>query len=162
VLGVEGDFDWADLDSYAQIVYAPAAPYLGRTDTLSYSVDWFGTVRGRLGYAWDNLLLYATGGLAYGRVASTYHAVLSDQTIYDGAVAKRRSGWALGAGGEWAFSGNWSGRAEYLHIDLGSFDYNAGQVGNPLFAWHNDVETKVDVVRFGVNYRFDDLLADLD
>ncbi len=89
-------------------------------------VDYLGTARVRLGYSWDRTLLYATGGLAYARAA-----VLG--------VHDTDTGYALGAGIEWAFAPNWSAKVEYM---FHGFDNNI--IG--------DID--ISTIKFGVNYRF--------
>jgi outer membrane immunogenic protein len=104
--------------------------------------DWLGTVRGRAGYAFDRFLPYVTGGVAFGDInASTPGFAGASQT---------NLGWTLGAGMEVAILGNWSAKAEYLHVDLGSF--NCGLSCGPTFT--DNVSLREELVRGGVNYRF--------
>jgi outer membrane immunogenic protein len=84
-------------------------------------VDYIGTVRGRLGYTWDRVMVYGTGGLAYAKA--------SVAGIHD-----TETGYALGAGIEWAFAPNWSAKVEYMYHDIDAFE--------------------ASTVKFGVNYRF--------
>jgi outer membrane immunogenic protein len=101
-------------------------------------MQWFGTGRGRLGYAgWDRWLPYVTGGLAYGNIKAT-PAVGSD-------FSKTKFGWTVGGGVEYALLANWTTKLEYLYADLGSF--SGGVPGN-------DVTFKTHLVRAGLNYRF--------
>ena len=95
-------------------------------NATSDKLDWFGTVRGRLGFlATPTFLLYGTGGLAYGRVASaTVNSFTATPDIYTGSTSTTRAGWTAGAGGEWMFAPNWSAKAEYLYVDLGTVGYN--------------------------------------
>ena len=97
--------------------------------TAGFTVDWFGTTRVRLGYAWDRMMLYGTGGISYGGTDATSGHV----------------GWAAGVGLEWAFAPRWSAKIEYLYVDLGDEIL-------PLFA--APVSVDFSTVRFGVNYRF--------
>ena len=143
------------------------------TATTQYEAKilWFGTARGRVGYAADGLLLYGTGGLAYGRVkvtgTNTVTGVVTecifvggcDTNPFAAATAFDRSkvkiGWTLGAGIEGAFAHlrNWTWKFEYLYLDLGSLDASAvtpfGTVGttHTRFTDH--------VVRLGLNVRLD-------
>ncbi|KAI96005.1 porin [Rhodomicrobium udaipurense JA643] len=106
------------------------------------STDWFGTLRGRLGYAFGNTLLYGTGGFAYGGVNQklTYADVLfsNDDT---------RTGWTAGAGIEYKVSGNWSLKGEYQYVDFGKEDLSsaAGTIEGP--------ETSFHTAKIGLNYR---------
>jgi outer membrane immunogenic protein len=93
-------------------------------------IDWFGTVRGRFGYAAGPVLAYATGGLAYGEV-NRYGNVVGQTAFALGGgpvnsfagsynASSTKTGWTLGGGVEGQLSRNWSVKAEYLYIDLGS------------------------------------------
>ena len=104
--------------------------------------DWLGTVRGRLGYSFDRFLPYFTGGLAAGNIQATAPG-------FAGAT-QTNLGWTVGAGIEVAIVGNWSAKAEYLHVDLGSF--NCGLACGPFTP--DNVSLKEDLVRGGVNYKF--------
>jgi outer membrane immunogenic protein len=120
VLGVEADLQYSGISSDV------------------YEQDYFGTVRARVGFAFDQFLLYGTGGLAYGK--STYElAGLSND--------KTSTGWAFGAGGEYAVSPNITLRAEYMYLDLGSETYQT--VAGPL-----EIGSTTNLLRAGVNYKF--------
>jgi outer membrane immunogenic protein len=107
--------------------------------TDNSKLDWFGTLRGRLGITSDRWLLYATGGLAYGDVKQSGNAqpanpfpgvagISNAPFLWNHSTTK--VGWAIGAGVENAISGNWSWKIEYLYIDLGNVTANAsGGIG---------------------------------
>lgn len=105
VLGVEADADWSGVGGTTLAACAPGC---------TTQNDWLGTLRGRLGYAFDRFLPYVTGGLAAGDVRAT--------TPGFAGASQTNLGWTLGAGLEVAIAGNWSAKAEYLHVDLGSFN----------------------------------------
>ena len=133
VYGLEGDISWSDLR--------------GSTTTLcptgcETSNSWLGTVRGRIGYAFDRFLPYATGGVAFGDINA-------DRPGF-GSASETRAGWTVGGGIEFALVGNWTAKAEYLHVDLGSIDCGIS-CGAPFT---NDVSFKADIIRGGFNYRF--------
>jgi outer membrane immunogenic protein len=112
------------------------APEVVKTSIVSTStLDYLGTVRGRLGYLTPTFLLYGTGGLAYGGVkaSTTIGQTNNDCTFFPGtclqgstapggAFSHTRAGWTAGAGLEWMFAQKWSAKAEYLHYDLGQRD----------------------------------------
>jgi outer membrane immunogenic protein len=107
-------------------------------------MDWFGTARGRVGFAFDRALVYGTGGFAWG------HNKVSAAGLAGGVSENHtHTGWTVGGGLEYAFSPNWSAKAEYLYLDLGSHNYFGA-----LAAPGVDVDLKVHTVKFGINYRF--------
>ena len=109
----------------------------------TWKFPWFGTARGRIGYAPDNWLLYFTGGLVYGQTKS-------DVTSPTGTLSESttRVGWTLGGGAEVPISAKWTAKLEYLYMSLGSRIF----FQNTAFA----VDTKLrdNVLRLGVNYKF--------
>jgi outer membrane immunogenic protein len=123
---------------------------------LNQKIDWFGTVRGRVGVlATPTLLLYATGGLAYGEVNSS-------ATI--GAVPVGFSstntdvGYTVGAGVEGVIGGNWTAKLEYLYVDLGrasgSFTTAIPAFGGGFVTSNYSSRITDNVLRVGVNYKF--------
>jgi outer membrane immunogenic protein len=129
VFGIETDLDWASIKGSG-------------TDLLAGSVDtknnYLGTLRARLGYAWDSVMLYATGGLAYGNLKST--SVFGDSSTTS-------AGWTLGGGLEFALTGPWTAKVEYLYVDLGDAPTAPGALtGGGRFS--------TNIVRAGLNYRF--------
>jgi outer membrane immunogenic protein len=133
VLGIEGDVDWSGVSG--TIVTNCAAGCATQN-------DWLGTVRGRVGYSFDRFLPYITGGLAAGNIKAT--------TPGFAGATQTNLGWTIGAGLEVAIVGNWSAKAEYLHIDLGNF--NCGLACG--LATTDNVSFQADLVRGGVNYKF--------
>jgi outer membrane immunogenic protein len=118
----------------------------------------FGTLRGRLGYALGQWLPYVTGGWAWGRHQLTTTCPTSCSSFGDPATSsdtKTHNGWVIGAGLEYAINQNWSVKAEYLHLDLGSERYNIQVDFDDLVPSGLDSgNLKIDVVKFGLNYRF--------
>jgi len=126
-------------------------------------LSWFGTVRGRLGVTvTPDLLLYGTGGLAYGRVeaSANSHRLLGDGSLaaeFPASVSKTKVAWTAGAGAEWMFAHNWSTKLEYLYVDLGSESATSNPLvqidGPPLqvgYTWR----FRKNIARVGVNYHF--------
>jgi outer membrane immunogenic protein len=160
VWGIEADFQGASIKDDA----VATLPYLGLstvTVAAESKIDWFGTVRGRVGYAFDRVLVYATGGLAYGNIK---HSIAWADTFPPGFIASAsrdttRAGWVVGGGVEWAFAPNWSLKGEYQFIDLGKHSLTAQEttlagVLQPFFLSTDDVRTQFHTARLGVNYRF--------
>ncbi|MGL4264491.1 MAG: outer membrane protein [Afipia sp.] len=102
-----------------------------------FSNPWFGTVRGRVGYAFNSVLLYGTGGLAFGALKAQLPGGLSESNT--------SAGWTVGAGAEFAINQNWSAKVEYLYIDLSEKNFLMTGMSNGY---------QFSTVRVGVNYRF--------
>jgi outer membrane immunogenic protein len=122
VFGVEGDIQAAGADD----TFAP----------WKFSNPWFGTLRGRAGYAFSNVLFYGTAGLAFGELRAQTFGWTESHTS---------AGWTIGAGAEVMFAPNWSAKLEYLYIDLSTSQFAITGVSNGYSA---------SVVRAGVNYHF--------
>ena len=122
---------------------------------LTQKIDWFGTFRGRIGIlATPKVLLYTTGGLAYGEVNSSE----TIGVLPGFSSSTTNVGWTLGAGIEGVIGGNWTARIEYLYIDLGNV---SGSFVTPLIAPSGAFATSSysshitdNIVRVGVNYKF--------
>jgi outer membrane immunogenic protein len=136
VLGIEGDYDWSSVKGTAAC----------GAFVCELSNPWLGTLRGRAGYAFDRWLPYLTAGAAFGRVKLTSTSPLL--TVSESS--KTQTGWTAGAGLEYAFTGNWSAKLEYLYVDLGSFDCSATCGG----VAPNNVSFRENIVRAGLNYKF--------
>ncbi|MFT4116477.1 outer membrane protein [Bradyrhizobium sp.] len=152
VFGLEADIQGAGIKQSVGISRAAVVGLLPTFSTGSSELDWFGTVRGRIGYAWNTVLLYATGGLAYGGVSdSASSATVPPPPAGFGSNGATRVGWTAGAGVEWAFTPNWTLKGEYLHVDLGSS--NTTVVFPADFLVYR-FQHQYDMVRIGVNYKF--------
>ena len=118
LLGLESDIQFSS-ERGSGDVCAAACP-AGFVFTRDYKLDWFGTARGRVGFLpADRLLLYVTGGLAYGGFSGSSWTLPLDI----GTWSQTSVGWTVGAGVEAALGNNWSVKFEYLYMDLG----NAGR-----------------------------------
>lgn len=158
VIGLEGDVSKVSLNSSDAAVGNLAAPLVG---TMAYDIDqrlsWLATLRARLGYAASGgLLIYATGGLAIGRIeSSTFVQFSSAGDTYTGSLSDTRAGWAFGGGFERAINRNWSLKADILWIDLGSARYvSPERTGFPGFSYTTRTEFQEVVARIGINYKF--------
>lgn len=138
VLGVEADIQGAgfDDDRTCGLTTGPACT------SYNQKIDWFGTVRGRVGLATGPVLSYFTGGFAYGNVKTTFS---DPNTGLSETFGSTRTGWTLGSGVEAALGGNWTGKIEYLYLDLGN------QSGVGVHAFSSDV--RAHTFRAGLNYR---------
>jgi outer membrane immunogenic protein len=131
VFGLEGDLSWADMDGSTTFA-APAY-------TVSADNRWFGTLRGRVGVALDQVLIYGTGGAAFTSIKATDSLGFSDSNTH--------TGWTLGGGLELALTDNLSAKAEYLYADFGSKRYTLGD--GPV-----GMDYDAHIIRAGLNYRF--------
>lgn len=142
VFGVEADVNYADVSGSKLI---PST-----TVTATNTLEWFGTVRGRIGYAFDRVMPYVTGGFAFGKNKLEVRDVATNVLVTDFATHR---GWAFGGGVEVAAGANWSAKVEYLHVDLGSKNsYLADTIGGAGSFMSADL--KFGLVRGGINYRF--------
>lgn len=158
VLGVEADLQWSGVDgellaggNYATPIGIPAIADVNATT----SIEWFGTLRARAGYGWDRVLVYATGGAAYGKVA--WQADVSLSAPGFGFADSIRAddiqwGWTAGAGVEYALTDLWLLRAEYLFIHLGTQTLSLSP--NPILTGSVDVQTGLHLGRVAVSYKF--------
>jgi outer membrane immunogenic protein len=147
--------------------------------TSTRKLDYLGTVRGRVGYlVTPALLVYGTGGLAYGNVkasttitqsnndcAFSAFSCIQSATSTGGAVSQMLAGWTAGAGLEWLFARQWSAKVEYLHYDLGSVTFNNGLLvtnsgtlalagGPAIVSSTSSTPFRGDLVRAGVNFHW--------
>lgn len=129
----------------------------GVTTNYEAKIEWFGTVRGRVGYVFDRrILLYATAGLAYGRVSisGTSTDTLGSTTLGSTAFSNAdvNTGWTAGAGVEGAaWDPRWTWKVEYLYVDLGTVD---SAVSSGLTTTHIATKFTDNIVRAGLNFHF--------
>jgi outer membrane immunogenic protein len=152
VLGVEADINFGSIkrDPFVAPMTDLGSP-IGGSYQAHEQIKWFGTARGRIGFTPTNQwLVYATGGLAFGRV--DYSALTSFPLIqYAGSENATKSGWTLGAGTEVAMGNNWSAKVEYLYYDLGSKRLNAASPLALQYTVQTDFATRGNLVRVGLN-----------
>jgi len=158
VLGVEADMQAAGLSGTSAGLGAGGSNPLG---VAHQTVDWFGTLRGRVGWtATPTLLLYATGGLAVGGGGGRFSYLNGGNNSADAFDAPTHLGFAAGGGLEWAFAPEWSAKLEYLYVDLGRrpgyFANQTDAAGDPVpnVAGLGGFKDNFHVVRVGLNYHF--------
>jgi outer membrane immunogenic protein len=146
VFGAEADWQWSDLTGNSGTITG-FAPAVG--NSMSSTVKWYGSARGRLGLALDHWLFYGTAGWAFGDWSTSY-------TRSGGAVsnftnsASSHNGWTAGAGVEYAFTNYLTGRVEYRYTDLGTSTFtdvpsDSGEAGNKV---------TIQDVRAGLAFKF--------
>jgi outer membrane immunogenic protein len=121
VIGVEGDGDWAD--------FGNGGVCAGCTGTD----NWLATARGRVGFAWDRVLLFGTGGGAF--------------TEALGTGSGTQTGWTAGGGIEVGITENFTAKVEYLYVDFGNTSCTVGGVACSL-------DFTANLIRGGLNYKF--------
>jgi outer membrane immunogenic protein len=138
VVGLEGDFSWTGLKG-------SGVDSIG--EAINTNVQWTSTVTGRVGAAFDRLLLYAKGGLALAQDQSSL-------TDLGGNLATSnvlRTGWTAGVGIEYALSENWSAKIEYDYLGFGAQTLN---FNTPLESVSSNASLNVQEIKAGINFRF--------
>jgi outer membrane immunogenic protein len=190
VIGVQAGYNWevahswvigfeADFQGTGQKGTNTPPPIVNTTSTagilstttqngvsMDQMLDGFGTARARFGFVpWDHLMLYVTGGAAFGEVVATATSnVTTSSTLFGTPLgttttlssanfANWRLGWTVGGGAEWVLSGPWTAKLEYLFVDLGSYSNTVPANPTVPSTLINSHMTD-NIVRVGINYRF--------
>ncbi len=167
VAGIEADIDAAHIASSTSACFT-ALIGITACGTRGTDVKDLGTVRGRLGYAFNNILLYGTGGWAWGHGTNTTQincigpgcpgtSAVPPTSPAPASVDVSPNGWAAGGGVEWAFLQNWTLRAEYLHLQFGAVTEDRSKSGffpSLVITTHVSSNVGIDLVRVGLNYQF--------
>ncbi|MFG1480986.1 outer membrane protein [Xanthobacter sp. V4C-4] len=157
VIGVEADAAWADISGSGAYFNGVANSCIQSNDACHSKIDALGTITGRLGVAFDRVLVYGKGGAAW---ASVSHSagntdLLAPAFNYAADANSTRWGWTVGAGVEYAVTNNWSAKIEYNYVDLGSnearFNFAPATFINPYVA---TVDQSLQLLKVGINYRF--------
>ena len=161
VLGLEADVSWTGMDASGR--FTTVAPNFTTWD-IDSELNVFGTVRTRLGFTTGSLLIYGTGGLAWGQTdtsqATNWFPPANPDVGGRTSGKTNHIGYAVGAGVEWMMSPNWTLKSEYLYVDLGKENYALKGTTKPdndvpyieTFATDLDFHT----IRVGLNYKFGD------
>jgi opacity protein-like surface antigen len=173
VVGVEADWDWThtryNFCRQTDVSSSACNDNGDGFESIGSRTDWLGTARARAGVTLDGILLYGTGGAAWGRVVTT----LSQSCLVVGCgtvsllpqaasstSTTDKMGWVAGVGAEYALSTNWSAKAEWLYIDLGTINNSLTTAGSGLgiplglqtTTWSRS--ERYDELHIGVNYKF--------
>lgn len=179
VVGFETDFDWSDIrgSGSSGLVFPAGLALIPGTMNPDRKVEWFGTVRGRVGFLpTDALLIYGTGGFAYGRVKEnvslngaaganivgigTGFVCTTSTNCFVGSSSRTGTGWTAGGGVEYAIWNNLSVKAEYLYVNLGggdNFNVVAQSTGGPVTPSSFTTgfgRTEFHTIRGGLNWKF--------
>ncbi|MDQ2868242.1 MAG: porin family protein [Verrucomicrobiota bacterium] len=159
VVGAEADFFGADMSQGAITGVTLNGRQFGGL-TANQDIDWFGTVRARLGYlAAPKVLLYATGGFAYADIKDSAD-VGSSFVSYPASSRETQTGWTAGGGVEYKIGCHWSVKAEYLYFDVGDRTLVGSEVRNLRsqeggnFATAYRFDGTFHTVTVGLNYQF--------
>jgi outer membrane immunogenic protein len=145
VFGIEGDGDWTNLKGNSGSTCGAISAVVPPPAACQTQSEWLATVRGRVGYAFDRILLYGTAGAAFGNVQTG----LNPPATFDSSV---EAGWTAGAGLEFGLAQNWTAKVEYLFVDLPNGSCTT--VGNCAGAAGSIVSFDESIVRAGVNFKF--------
>jgi outer membrane immunogenic protein len=137
VLGVEGDFDWTNLKGSGTDSFG---------DSINTKTEWTSTATGRVGAAFDRLLVYGKGGIAFAQDRSSINSLFGGSA----STSQTRTGWTAGAGLEYALDRNWSAKLEYDYLGFGSQTLNLATT--PAYA--SNASLNVQEVKAGINYHF--------
>lgn len=154
VVGLEADIQGSGIsDKFSKTITAAGIPFAtsGKSD-----ITWFGTLRPRVGYAWDRILVYGTGGLAFGGVDYRVSGDAGALGRVDMKSDDTRVGWTAGAGIEYAFLDNWSTKLEYKYVNFGKDKVSGVVVGGPgdgTVVTTNET-AQFHAVSLGINYKF--------
>src|SRR5258708_25215690 len=164
VLGVEGEASWTSLKGSNK---DPSYANINQSQT-----DFVGILGGRIGYAWDRVLLYGKAGGAW---ANDKYSVFSGKTFTVGngspapvtvtsgtlvdAATVNRFGYMLGAGVEYALTPHWSVKAEYEYLDFGRQRTTLTPTTTIVSPFDEDIRQRIQIAQIGVNYKFDPTLA---
>jgi outer membrane immunogenic protein len=164
VVGLEADIAYSAMKGDGSVsTNFLAFAYPPMTTTQTGKVTWLGTLRPRAGWLWTpSMLVYATGGLAYGGVkASTDISVDLPGACptgfffcSTGSLSQVRAGWTVGGGAEWLLGSRWSARVDYLYFDLGRASYPIVSTLNGSEVMRAEATFNGHIVRVGLNYHF--------
>jgi outer membrane immunogenic protein len=168
VFGIETDAQWTGQKGNTTVLCAVAGCFptavaagTGVSAGITDQLEWFGTFRGRGGIlVTPSVLLYATGGLAYGSVKTDLALAGFTATgiplVVGGSVSSEKFGWTIGGGVEAMFAGNWSAKIEYLYMDLGSISNSVVLPTASGFPLGANVTSRItdSIIRGGISYHF--------
>ncbi|MCJ2077755.1 porin family protein [Methylobacterium sp. E-016] len=168
VVGIEADAQYTDLQRRrTETIFNPAFNPNVLTNSYRTELNYLGTVRGRIGYAFNRVFVYGTGGFAYGDVTQSVTFQTGAPVTYAARRSSMETGYAYGGGIEYALptesflnffrASAVTIKGEYLRYDLGSrnlFVANVGPAGTPGIGYISRLSTEGSLARAGINYKF--------
>jgi outer membrane immunogenic protein len=139
VIGLEGDFDWTGLKG-------SSADSIG--DQIGTKTEWTATATGRVGAAFDRLLVYGKGGIAFAQNRNTFTDAFG---VSAASTNNTRTGWTAGAGLEYALTQNWTAKLEYDYLGFGKETLN---FATPNIIYASNASLNVQEIKAGINYKF--------
>jgi outer membrane immunogenic protein len=160
VVGIEGDFSWSGVKGEGTVGPIESTPvpglFPGSFATSTHEVAWVGTLRGRAGVAFDRLMIYVTGGLAWASLKTTADEVFLTPVSNPGSFDSTRIGWVGGVGLEYAVTYNWIVRGEYLYHQFAGDTFIGARL--PVLAGagveYTTGRTNLSVARLALSYKF--------
>jgi outer membrane immunogenic protein len=141
LVGIEGDISWTDMNT--------RGPTSGGVEIATVDVEYLASLRARLGYTIQSLLIYVTGGAAWGQFTDANFFLGGTQFGED--LEHRESGWTVGLGAEYPLGPQWTMKFDYLH-----YEFDGVESPNAFPFWgigRDHFETDVDTIRAGINFR---------
>jgi outer membrane immunogenic protein len=159
VLGAEADLDWANIRGSDAFTTSFPPAFVPGAFSSGQNLNWLGTIRGRFGYTpTSQWLFYVTGGIAFGQVGYNLAFAFPGSNDFHGiSSTNMEAGWTIGVGTEWAFTNNWSVKAEYLYVDMSNsnqMSFPAGRAANLATNLIETFQNRYNIVRVGINYKF--------
>lgn len=164
VVGLEGTFDYLGLrdSSDHDFQFVPGDGGNVITTRQSYGTDYVATVAPRIGYAWNRLLFFATGGVAFGNVDFFQKVVELDNGMkQENSTDDTEVGWMVGGGLQYCLTKHWSARVDYRYTDLSCADFSTSGEPRPArpadfsgFTGHHEAFLSFHSVAFGLAYKF--------
>lgn len=162
LVGIESDLQYARIQGTTTGVFTNPSGTMPISGTANFNIDWFGTLRGRVGMMADGWMLFATGGLAYGRVGYNLSAIETGglalfQTML--SASETKYGYVAGAGVEYAFAPNLILKGEYQYINLGPIGATApvtpigGGAPTGETATLRAIDAAFHTIRLGLNWK---------
>jgi outer membrane immunogenic protein len=148
VLGIEGDVNWVNGKTSATFV----PPTVGAPVIATSDLDWMATIRGRVGLAFSQFLIYGTGGVAFAHFSDNWGFAFLGANEFSNS--ETRTGWVAGAGIEYMFARNWTVKVEGLYADFGSTDLTVLNPGGQSGPYTSRFQHTVTIARAGLNWKW--------
>ncbi|MEI6241927.1 MAG: outer membrane beta-barrel protein [Chlamydiota bacterium] len=156
IIGLETDFNYSSL-KYCH--FKKLVEFDDGDQSISFTekhkINWFGTVRPRIGVGFKSFDLYVTGGFAYGHIKGR-SLITNNADFYAGSESKVKTGWTVGGGSDISLNDTWSLKLEYLFLDFKkiSFTNPTDIAGYESYKFGTKVKTKMHCIRLGINKMF--------